>query len=117
MQEKSRKGQAYRHTPAFILLVLAREELYGAALLSRLAEELPGLGPDSAAVYRALQELEAEGSVSARWETEAQGPARKWYAITEAGRLRLMDFKADIELRKRNFEWFLSRYEELGLRS
>nr|MDA8409636.1 PadR family transcriptional regulator [Treponema sp.] len=100
------KGQAYRHTPAFILLLLARERQYGAALLSRLESELPGLGPDSAAVYRALQELEDEGCVAAEWETDTSGPARKWYAITAAGLKSLKAFKDDIEARKRNLEWF-----------
>ncbi len=107
------KGQAYRHTPAFILLLLARERQYGAALLSRLESELPGLGPDSAAVYRALQELEDEGCVAAEWETDTSGPARKWYAITAAGLKSLKAFKDDIEARKRNLEWFLARYAEL----
>ena len=108
------KGQAYRHTPAFILLILASGRQYGAALLSRLETELPGMGPDSAAVYRALQELEDEGSVSAEWETDISGPARKWYSITAAGRKSLDVFKEDIEARKRNLEWFLARYAEVA---
>ncbi|HUX40374.1 MAG TPA: PadR family transcriptional regulator [Rectinemataceae bacterium] len=107
------KGQAYRHTPAFILLILASGRQYGAALLSRLETELPGMGPDSASVYRALQELEDEGCVSAEWETDISGPARKWYSITAAGKKSLASFKEDIEARKRNLEWFLERYAGL----
>ncbi len=107
------KGQAYRHTPAFILLILARGRQYGASLLSRLETELPGMGPDSAAIYRALQELEDEGCVSAEWETDISGPARKWYSITAAGKRSLATFKEDIEARKKNLEWFLDHYAEI----
>ncbi|HUX38506.1 MAG TPA: PadR family transcriptional regulator [Rectinemataceae bacterium] len=113
MAQKSKRGQAYRHTPAFILLLLAREKLYGAAILSRLEAELPGSNPDSAAIYRALQDLEDEACVSAEWETDIAGPARKWYSITEAGIKRLAELKADIEMRRRIFDWFLAGYASL----
>lgn len=112
-QVGGRKGQAYRHLPAFILVILAREKLYGAAILARLADELPGLRPDSAAVYRTLQDLEDEGAVAAEWETEGPGPARKWYAVTSLGIDRLGECRADIVERMRNFDWFLARYAEL----
>lgn len=107
MVRKSKKGQTFRHTPAFILLFLARENLYGGALLSKMESQLPSYNPDSAAVYRALQELEEEEAVKAYWETDISGPARKWYEITEKGYERLAEFKEDIEKRMRNFEYFL----------
>ena len=109
----AKKGQAYRHTPAFILLLLAGERLYGAAILAKLEADLPEYKSDSAAIYRALQELEEEGSIVAEWETDISGPARKWYGITETGLKRLEEFKLDIETRKRNLEYFLARYDEL----
>jgi len=112
---REKRGQTYRHTPAFILVLLAREKLYGAALLARLESDLPDYKADSAAIYRALQELESEGSIAAEWETDVSGPARKWYAITRAGTDRLREFKLDIERRKKNLEFFLERYAELRL--
>jgi PadR family transcriptional regulator, regulatory protein PadR len=110
---RSRKGQAYRHTPAFILLFLGREDLYGASLLNVMQHELPCYSPDTAAVYRALQDLEAEGAVRSYWETDVSGPARKWYKITEKGFERLAELKADIEMRMKNFETFIALYGKI----
>ena len=114
MVRKSKKGQTHRHTPAFILLFLAKENLYGGALLSKMESQLPSYTPDSAAVYRALQDLEEEGAVKAYWETDISGPARKWYEITEIGFEKLAEFKEDIMMRKRNLEFFLQSYEEIS---
>ena len=111
MTGESKKGETYRHAPAFILLFLARENLYGAALLSTMQEELPRCFADSAVIYRSLQELEEEGSVESYWETDVSGPARKWYAITAKGFERLAQFKEDIEIRKKNLEYFLKSYK------
>ena len=113
MVEKLRKKQAYRHTPAFILLFLAREDLYGAAILTTLQKELPCYNTDSAVIYRSLQELEGEGSVSSYWETDTSGPAKKWYKLTDKGHIRLTAFKDDIEMRKKNLEYFLDGYKKL----
>lgn len=113
MVEKSKKKQAYRHTPAFMLLFLAREDLYGAALLNTLQRELPCYQTDSAVIYRSLQELEEDGSVSSYWETDTSGPAKKWYKITDKGQKRLSEFKDDIEMRKKNLEYFLESYKKL----
>ncbi len=111
MKRESKKGETYRHAPAFILLFLARENLYGAALLSKMQEELPRCFADSAVIYRSLQELEEEGSVSSYWETDTSGPARKRYEITAKGFQRLDQFKEDIEIRKKNLEYFLKSYK------
>ncbi len=113
ISEKSRKGQAYRHTPAFILLFLARENLYGASLLNVMQSELPCYSADTAVIYRSLQELESDGAVRSYWETDISGPARKWYAITDKGFERLAELKDDIEMRMRNFEFFLSLFEKV----
>lgn len=111
MAGKSRSGQAYRHTPAFILLFLAREELYGSALLKGMEKEMPCYHTDSAIIYRSLRELEKEGAVESYWETDTQGPARKWYKITAKGLEKLAEFKNDIEMRKANFDYFLASYK------
>jgi PadR family transcriptional regulator PadR len=107
------KRQNYRHTPAFILLFLVRENYYGAALLNTMQNEMPHCFADSAVIYRSLQDLEEEGSVRSYWETDTSGPARKWYEITPKGLMRLAEFKDDIELRKRNLEFFLESYKKI----
>ncbi len=108
----NRKGQQYRHTPAFILLMLAEGDAYGASLLSRLESELPAFRTDSAIIYRSLQDLESEGAVESYWETETSGPPRKWYHLTPAGREKLRAYRDDIVERVKNLQFFLQVYGE-----
>ena len=103
----------YRHAPAFILLFLASQNLYGAALFNKMQREIPFCYADSAVVYRTLQVLEEEGSVKSYWETDTPGPAKKWYEITAKGLERLAEYKEDIETRKNNLEFFLESYEKI----
>ena len=58
-----RRKQQYRHLPAFILLALAEEPIHGGAVLNVLSQRMPLFKPDSAAVYRTLQQLEDEAQV------------------------------------------------------
>lgn len=64
-------------------------------------------------IYRSLKGLEEEGFVSSYWETETSGPARKRYKINDKGQQQLVEFKADIEMRKKNLEYFLESYKKL----
>jgi DNA-binding PadR family transcriptional regulator len=114
MAKNPRKGQAYRYAPAFILLFLAGENLYGAALYNKMQSQIPHCHADGAVIYRTLQDLEEEGAVRSYWETSTPGPARKWYQITERGLERLAEFKEDIENRKKNFEFFLDSFSKMG---
>lgn len=113
MANKSKKGQAYRYAPAFILLFLTRENLYGAALYNKMQREIPSCHADGAVVYRTLQDLEEEGAVKSYWDTNTPGPAKKWYQITERGLERLEEFKEDIEAHKKNLEFFLDSLEKI----
>lgn len=107
------RGKHGRHLPAFILLFLAQEPAYGAVLLSKFQELLCNVNIDSAAIYRGLQDLEKENAVEFYWDTTEPGPAKKWYKITDKGLFLLEEFKVDIEMRKRNFEFFLQKFTEL----
>lgn len=72
------------------LAVLASGERHGYGLAAEL--ELAGVGAvKGGTLYPMLARLEAEGSVSFRWEPGEGGPARKYYAITDSGRARLAD--------------------------
>lgn len=103
-----------RHTPAFLLLLLADTPAYGALLLTRLQTEFPHCFSDSADVYRSLQELEKNDLVTTSWETKETGQPRKWYTITLKGRQALEVQAEDIRLRYANFKFFLSRYKNLS---
>ncbi|SFG53832.1 DNA-binding transcriptional regulator, PadR family [Desulfotomaculum arcticum] len=108
-----KKGKNYRHLPAFLLLFLAEGDAHGGGLLAVLQERLPKPHVDSGAVYRVLQELEKDGAVVFRWDTTEPGPAKKIYTITEKGWEMLDYFEADIIMRMRNLNYFLTNFQSL----
>lgn len=78
-------------TPALILAALSQEDLYGYRIIQRIQEvtdDALSLGEGS--VYPVLHALEKKGFVRSRWETQEVGPARKYYALTAAGRRQLV---------------------------
>jgi len=101
------KIKGYRHLPAFVLLALAQEPAYGAALMGRMRDILPLVNLDSGAVYRTLGALEADGEVTGAWDTSGRGPAKKIYRITPLGWERLDYWRTDIAYRVRLLETFL----------
>jgi PadR family transcriptional regulator, regulatory protein PadR len=102
-----------RHTPAFLLLFLAQEPSYGASLLARMKENLPYCFADSAIVYRSLQDMEKQGLLETEWKIIEGSQPQKWYKITTKGISALTDFAVDIEQRRKNFDFFLSGYNEV----
>lgn len=83
----SGKNLARQVRPA-VLAVLAGGEEHGYLLVQKLAQlRLFGENetPDPSGVYRVLKQMEEEGLVTSTWDTESGGPARRIYALTEAG--------------------------------
>ncbi len=75
--------------PLCILSVLTDGEQYGYDLARQLEES--GLGPiKGGTMYPVLGRLEGEGLVAIRWESGVSGPSRKYYRLTDDGRLYLM---------------------------
>lgn len=74
-----------------VLSALAEKERYGYELVKTLVD-LPGLGVTEGTLYPLLSRLRVQGLVTARLEESPEGPARKYYALSSAGRetLRLM---------------------------
>ena len=70
-----------------VLMQLASEDLHGYEITQRLANSplLGGRKPDNTGVYRLLHDLESRELVTAGWETEGGGPAKRRYAITPDG--------------------------------
>ena len=68
-----------------ILNALAEKERYGYELVKTLVA-IPGLGVSEGTLYPLLSRLRVQGLVSARLEESSEGPARKYYALTEPGR-------------------------------
>lgn len=68
-----------------LLHLVGEQEDYGYSIVVRLHEEgLSGLAEGT--VYPALTRLEAQGLLESRLQRSASGPARKYYALTDAGR-------------------------------
>lgn len=71
-----------------VLLCLLEQEYYGYELISQV-KTLTALDISEGTIYPLLNRLKKEGLVSARWVTMDVGVPRKYYRITEEGRLRL----------------------------
>ncbi len=74
-----------------VLGLLAEGPLYGYQLLERFRSRGMGFWVEvgKASVYQALRRLEARRLVSGRSQERAEGPDRRVYRITAAGRARL----------------------------
>jgi len=75
-----------------ILGLLAEEPLYGYDLLERFRSRSMGFWVEvgKASVYQALRRLERDGFVGGRAQEGPEGPDRRVYRITRAGRARLL---------------------------
>ena len=73
-----------------ILTVLAasKEPLHGYVIVQKAAQSpmFGGSRPDATGVYRTLKQMEENGFVTSHWETPKAGPAKRAFALTEAGR-------------------------------
>src|SRR5205085_515889 len=74
-----------------VLGLLADERLYGYELLERLRNRSLGFWIEvgRASVYQALRRLEQEGLIAGKAQDGTDGPDRRVYKITRAGRDRL----------------------------
>ena len=114
MRNRGKRGKHGRHGPAFVLIQLKSGPMYGLAILEKMKAEMPFCPFDTAAIYRALQQLEQQGAVEFDWDTSEPGPARKWYRITEQGEQLLEEFRSDIEKRLKNLTYFMDKLNTLG---
>ena len=75
-----------------VLGILSEGDLYGYAIVKRVAELSGGrMQWTDGMLYPLLHRLERLGFVSASWGTSEAGRPRKHYAITPAGRAALVD--------------------------
>lgn len=68
-----------------VLNALEGGERYGYELVKSLVG-VPGLGLTEGTLYPLLSRLKAQGLVRTRLEESPDGPARKYYELTEKGR-------------------------------
>lgn len=67
-----------------ILSALQNGEKYGYALVKALVA-VPGVGVAEGSIYPLLSRLKKQGLVTTRLEESSEGPARKYYSLSESG--------------------------------
>lgn len=106
-------GRRGRWLEPFLLRLVAEGEVHGGALIARLNELcLAPDGVDVGMAYRTLRELEGEGLVSSVWVVN-DGPPRRTYRLTDAGREALGEWISVMRERVRLIDAFLDGTERL----
>ena len=91
------------------LIILRECTSYGYELLERLVElGFETMNPGT--LYRTLRKMEQDGLCSSEWQTASEGPARRMYSITEAGKAYLDLWVKSFEQYQRNLEAFFQIY-------
>lgn len=92
----------------FLLLALEQWQSHGYELIRRMSsfgfEAL-----DRGSVYRILRRLEKDGLVVSGWDTSKDGPARRLYTLTDAGRIYLNAWAASL----RGYQMMLNQFFSL----
>lgn len=92
----------------FLLLALEQWQSHGYELIRRMSafgfEAL-----DRGSVYRTLRQLEKDGLVVSGWDTSKDGPARRLYTLTDAGRVYLNTCAASL----RGYQMMLNQFFSL----
>ena len=96
-----------------LLLLLAEGTSHGYELLGQVtALGLDRL--DAGGLYRCLRAMDEEGLVSSAWEPSTTGPARRTYALTQAGREWLNRVAAPLADVVAALTTYRVRYEQLA---
>lgn len=99
---------------AWLLLLLRDGESHGYGL--RRAIEQRHIRADSGAMYRALQTLDADGSLQSRWGPSTAGPQRRSYQLATRGRRRLDELAESIDATREKYAAFVEAFE-IGARA
>lgn len=79
-----------------LLGALASREMYGYELVAELRRRTDGvLDLPEGTVYPALRRLERRGLIGGRWVDTADGPRRRYYALTKDGERALASGRAE----------------------
>lgn len=106
-------GKRERYIQPSILLGLYQRPTYGYELIQTIQRFgfVEGTAPPGM-IYRHLRQLEEDGWVASRWETEGGGPARRIYTITADGREVLALWIAHMEAQAGRLQSFVTEYRQ-----
>lgn len=80
------------YTDAIILRCLVRGDGYGYQISKEVSADSGGrLELKEATLYTAFRRMEASGYIRSYWGDEAVGARRRYYSLTDEGRLRLAE--------------------------
>jgi len=78
-----------------VLTILAESDNYGYAIIKRVAELSRGdLEWTEGLLYPLLHRLERQGHIEGTWGSSETGRRRKYYGLTDAGRVALAEHKS-----------------------
>ena len=104
------KGTPKNYLMAWLLVMLADQNLHGYEITKELNEKFDVI-TDAGTVYRALRQLERDGFISSWWDPKEQGPARRFYTLTETGQTALRMWSEVLNQYRENLETFFSLYD------
>jgi PadR family transcriptional regulator PadR len=109
------QGKQERYIQPSILLGLLLKASYGYEIIQNIQRFgfIEGQAPPGM-IYRHLRQLEQDGLVFSKWETEGAGPAKRVYHITEEGKEVLTIWIDYMRKQAKNLDAFINRYERLG---
>src|SRR5262249_57966862 len=77
-----------------VMALLEERERYGFELVQNLSE-VEGMVTSEGTIYPLLSRLRRDGAVETTWRESANGPPRRYYWLTPAGRAALATFRRD----------------------
>jgi len=109
-------GNLYRFVEPVVLLLLKQKgRSYGYDLSSDLREHaLTDAEIEKAALYRTLRQLEKNGMVTSRWQTDQSGPARRIYRLTAEGEKHLEEWATVLEHISKSMTRFVREVRKTG---
>jgi len=100
-----------------VMGVLYHERHYGYSLIRVLTEQ-GSISLKEGTVYPILARLSEDGMVHSEWVESDQGPPRKYYALTSAGRKLYSELRKDFDVLVSlvNQEWIEREQQEEGMK-
>jgi PadR family transcriptional regulator len=106
------RARVERMVEPAVLLLLRGGPLHGYELLDRLPPLVGEERVDMGNLYRFLRALEHDGIVTSEWRDDLAGPAKRTYALTDAGRRLLDDWVGALRAARERIDGFLTSYDE-----
>ena len=100
-----------------VMGVLYHERHYGYSLIRVLTEQ-GSISLKEGTIYPILARLSEDGMVHSEWVESDQGPPRKYYALTSAGRKMYSELRKDFDVLVSliNQEWIKPEQQEEGMK-